>query len=125
MKLKPYNQFVNELNITSLKHLFQGNYNQDPILKKDFAIAAKIFDEDTFHGKFSHNDDDQFYVAYDGRAPKMDRVKQLLDQINPKLEKFHFEIDKTAKINPEFYDDEDRLEQILFFIVGSIKEKKK
>jgi hypothetical protein len=124
MQLKGYGQFVNELNITSLKHLFKGNYNQDPILKKDFAVAVKVFDEDTFHGKFSHNGDDSFYVAYDKSAPKMDRVKQLLDQINQKMEKFHFEIDKDAKINPEFYEDEDRLDEILFFIVGSIKEKK-
>jgi hypothetical protein len=124
MQLKAYNQFINELNITSLKHLFQGNYNKDPLLKKDVETAVKIFDEDTFFGKFSHNMDDEFYVAYDSRAPKMDRVKQLMDKANSEMKKLHLEIDKTAKVNPEFYDDDDRLEQIIFFMVGTIKEKK-
>jgi hypothetical protein len=124
MKLKPYNQFVNELNITSLKHLFQGDYNKDPILKKDVAKAADIFDKDTFFGNFKHNGDDEFYVSYDGRAPKMDRVKQLMDKANSEMEKLELEIDKSAKVNPEFYDDDDRLTSILFFMVGKIKEKK-
>lgn len=124
MQLKAYDQFINELNITSLKHLFQGSYNKDPLLKKDVEIATKIFDEDTFFGKFSHNLDDEFYVAYDSRAPKMDRVKQLMDKANSQMKKLHLEIDKTAETNPEFYDDDDRLERIIFFMVGTIKEKK-
>jgi hypothetical protein len=124
MQLKAYDQFINELNITSLKHLFQGNYNKDPELKKDVEKATKIFDEDTFFGKFSHNGDDEFYVAYDGRAPKMDRVKQLMDKANSEMTKLQLEIDKSAKVNPEFYEDDDRLEQIMFFMIGTIKEKK-
>jgi hypothetical protein len=123
MKLKQYNQFVNELNITSLKHLFQGNYNQDPILKKDVAAAQEIFRDDTFIGDFKHNSDDEFYVAYDSRAPKMDRVKQLMDKANSKMEKLHLEIDKSAKENPSFFEDEDRLDQILFFMKGTLKTK--
>lgn len=124
MQLKGYHQFVNEVNITSLKHLFQGDYNKDPILKKDVKRAEEIFNDDSFLGKFSHNGDDEFYVAYDDRAPKMDRVKQLMDKANSEMEKLELEVDKSAKINPEFYDDEDRLTQILFFLVGNIKEKK-
>ena len=123
MQLKAYDQFINELNITSLKHLFQGGYNKDPLLKKDVETAVKIFDEDTFFGKFSHNMDDEFYVAYDSRAPKMDRVKQLMDKANSEMKKLHLEIDKSAKINPEFYEEDDRLERIMFFMVGTIKEK--
>lgn len=124
MQLKGYHQFVNEVNITSLKHLFQGDYNKDPILKKDIQKAEEIFNDDSFLGQFRHNGDDEFYVAYDDRAPKMDRVKQLMDKANSEMEKLELEVDKTAKVNPEFYDDEDRLTQILFFLVGKIKEKK-
>ena len=124
MQLKAYNQFLNELNLTSLKHLFQGGYNKDPQLKKDVEKAKKIFDEDTFFGSFSHNNDDEFYVAYDGRAPKMDRVKQLMDKANSEMEKLQLEIDKSANQNPEFYEEDDRLERIMFFMVGKIKEKK-
>lgn len=121
MHLKAYHQFVNELNITSLKHLFQGDYNKDPILKKDVAVAQEIFKDDTFIGDFKHNDDDEFYVSYDSRSPKMDRVKQLMDKANSKMEKLQLEIDKSAKENPSFFEDEDRLDQILFFMKGKIK----
>jgi hypothetical protein len=124
MQLKAYNQFLNELNLTSLKHLFQGGYNKDPQLKKDVEKAKQIFGDDTFFGNFNHNDDDGFYVAYDSRAPKMDRVKQLMDKANSEMEKLQLEIDKSAKINPEFYEEDDRLERIMFFMVGKIKEKK-
>ena len=124
MQLKAYDQFLNELNLTSLKHLFQGGYKKDPRLKKDVEKAQKIFDEDTFFGNFRHNGDDEFYVAYDGRAPKMDRVKQLMDKANSEMEKLQLEIDKSAKVNPEFYEEDDRLVQIMFFMVGTIKEKK-
>ena len=123
MHLKAYHQFVNELNITSLKHLFQGDYNKDPILKKDVAAAQEIFKDDTFIGDFKHNDDDAFYVSYDSRAPKMDRVKQLMDKANSKMEKLQLEIDKSAKENPSFFEDEDRLDQILFFMKGTLKTK--
>lgn len=124
MKLKGYHQFVNEVNITSMKHLFQGDYNKDPILKKDVKKAEEVFKDDTFLGNFAHNGDDEFYVAYDDRAPKMDRVKQLMDKANSEMEKLELEIDKSAKINPESYDDEDRLTQYRFFLVGKIKENK-
>jgi hypothetical protein len=124
MQLKGYHQFVNERDITSLKHLFQGDYNQDPVLKKDVKKAQDIFMNDSFLGNFKHNDDDGFYVAYDDRAPKMDRVKQLMDKANKEMQKLELEIDKTAKENPQFYEDDDRLDQIMFFMVGKIKEKK-
>jgi hypothetical protein len=47
-----------------------------------------------------------------------------MEKANSEMKKLHLEIDKTAKVNPEFYDDDDRLEQIIFFMVGTIKEKK-
>lgn len=122
MNLKAYSQFINELNLTSLKHLFQGNYNKDPQLKKDVEKATDIFSKDTFFGNFRHNGDDEFYVAYDGRAPKMDRVKQLMDKANSEMTKLELEIDKSASQNPEFYEEDDRLERIMFFMVGKIKK---
>jgi len=124
MKLKGYDQFVTERNITSLKHLFQGDYNQDPVLKKDVKKAEEVFMNDSFLGMFKHNDDDGFYVAYDSRAPKMDRVKQLMDKANSEMEKLELAIDKSAQENPQFYEDDDRLDQIMFFMIGKIKEKK-
>lgn len=124
MNLKGFNQFVNEVNISSLKNLFQGGYSKDPILKKDVKKAEKIFMDDTYFGNFMHNGDDEFYVSYDDRPPHMDRVKQLMAKANSEMEKLELEIDKSAKINPEEYDDEGRLTQYLFFLVGKIKEKK-
>jgi hypothetical protein len=47
-----------------------------------------------------------------------------MDKANSEMTKLQLEIDKTAKVNPEFYEDDDRLEQIMFFMVGTIKEKK-
>lgn len=123
MQLKKFGQFVNELNITSLKHLFQYGYNKDPQLKKDVDVAKAIFNEDTFSGNFSHNDDNEFYVSYESRAPKMDRVKQLMAKANTEMKKLELEIDKSADENPSLFDDDDRLTRVMFFMIGKIKEK--
>jgi hypothetical protein len=123
MQLKAYNHFINELDITSLKHLFQNGYNKDPQLKKDIKKAEAIFSEDTFSGTFKHNKDEGFYVSYEGGAPKMDRVKQLMSKVNADMEKLELEIDKSASENPSFFDEDDRLVKVMFFMVGKIKEK--
>lgn len=121
MKLKGYDSFVNEFNITSLKNVSQGGLSRDPVLKKDFEIAQKVFSDDTFMGSFRHNDDDEFYVAYDDNAPHMDRVKKLMDAANSKMKKLHLEIDKSARENPSTFTDDDRLDQILFMLKATLK----